>query len=68
MGVCACGDERKFMTQSKYCFFTYGFNPNFQKTLFKVDRMTQECTTIVDNRLNFENLLTVQVDKDLYGY
>ena len=59
MGVCACTDERKTSLQSKYCFFTYGFVPYYQKTLFKVNRTTLECTTITDNRLNFENLLTV---------
>ena len=68
MGVCACSDERKITNYSKYIYFTYGFIPTYQKTLFKVDRMTLECTKVVDNRLNFENLLTVQVGKDLYGY
>ena len=68
MGACACSDERKVSSQSKYCFFTYGFVPQYQKTLFRVNRVTLECETVVDNRLNFENLLTVQVDKDLFGY
>ena len=68
MGVCACSDERKISKNSQFCFFTYGFVPNYQKTLFKVDRTTLECTKIVDNRFNFENLLTVQVGKDLFGY
>ena len=68
MGVCVCAEERKITKRSQYCFFTYGFIPSYSKTLFKVDRYTLEFTKIVDNRFNFENLLTVQVNNDLYGY
>ena len=51
-----------------FCYFTFGFVPRFKSKLFRVNCGSLECTQLTDNRLNFENLLTVQVDQDLYGY
>lgn len=53
---------------NKFCYFTYGFVPRFRNKLFKVNCVTDECTELTCQGLDFQNLLTLQVGQDLYGY